>query len=86
MSHGVNKKTFPSAFPHFPPSSKFSPGLLAVLLEILYQRSFAVIRLFAKDNAFSKKKIFLTHCWSVLILLFCLPVFLQFYHHEISNQ
>ena len=57
VSHGVNKKT-PSSV------STLLPGLFVVLQEILYQRSFAVIRLFAKDNAFSKKiKFFLlAHC------------------------
>ena len=70
MSHGVNKKTPSSVSPHL-------PGLFVVLQEILYQPSFAVIKLFAKDNAFSKKIRFflLAYCWSVLILLFCLGVF-----------
>ena len=51
MSHGANKKTRSSVSLHL-------PGLFVVLQEILYQPSFAVIRLFVKDNAFSKKKIF----------------------------
>ena len=42
-----------------PPTSlsptRFSPGLFVVLQEMLNQTSIAVIRLFAKDNAFSKK-------------------------------
>ena len=76
MSHGVFKKTLPSASP--PPTSlspsRFSPGLFVALQEMLDQPSTAVIRLFAKDNAFSKTIRFflLAHCWSVLILLFCL--------------
>ena len=85
MSHGANKKTRSSVSLHL-------PGLFVVLQELLYQSSFAVIRLFVKDNAFSKKIRFflLAHCWSVLILLFCLcvflrVVFLQFCHHEITN-
>ena len=45
----------------------------------------------AKDNAFSKSNnFFSTHCWSVLILRFCLCVsyglFFQFCHHETTNQ
>ena len=69
-SHGVNKKAPPIVFPHPP---RFSSGLLDVLQEILDQPSFAVIWLFAKDNAFSKKiRVFiLRNCWSVLILLYC---------------
>ena len=77
MNHSVNKKTSLSAslIPLSP--TKFSPGLLVVIQEMLDQPSIAVIRLFAKDNAFSKKIIFfpLAHCWSVLILLFCLYIF-----------
>ena len=62
-----------------PPTSlyptRFSPGLFVVLQEMLDQSSISVIRLFAKDNAFSKKIRFfpLSHCWS--ILLFCFYVF-----------
>ena len=55
MSHGVNKKTPSSASSHLHPPARFSPGLLVVLQEILYQPSFAVIRLFAKVNALPKK-------------------------------
>ena len=44
--HGVNKKTPSSVSSHL-------PSLFVDLEEILYQPSFAVIRLFAKDNAFS---------------------------------
>ena len=90
MSHGVNKKTLSSVFPHLHPPTRFSPGLFVVLQKILYQSS--VIRLFAKDSAFSKKIRFclLAHCWSVLIFLFCLYVFLRlvfllFCHLEIMN-
>ena len=52
-SHGVNKKTPPSASPNplFP--TRLSPGF--VLQEMLDQPSIAVIRLFAKDNAFWRK-------------------------------
>ena len=31
MSHGVNKKTSSSAFPHLHPATRFSPGLFVVL-------------------------------------------------------
>ena len=41
MSHGVNKKTPSSASSHLHPPARFSPGLLVVLQEILYQPSFA---------------------------------------------
>ena len=70
MSHGVNKKTPSSVSPHI-------PGLFFVLREILYQAFVAVIRLFEKDNVFSRKIRFflLAYRWSVLILLFCLCVF-----------
>ena len=48
-----------SKCPPPPPTSlsptRFSPGLFVVLQEMLNQTSIAVIRLFAKDNAFSKK-------------------------------
>ena len=54
MSHGVNKKTPLSAFSHLPPPTRFLPDLFVVLQEILYQLSFAMIRLFTKDHAFSK--------------------------------
>ena len=67
MSHGVNMKTPSSVSPHL-------PGLFVLLREILYQTSFAVIRLFEKEHAFSRKIRFflLAYRWSVLILLFCL--------------
>ena len=55
MSHGVNKKTPPSASPNSLSPTRFSTGLFVVLQEMLDQHSIAVIRLFAKDNAFSKK-------------------------------
>ena len=54
MTHGVNKKTPLSAFSYLPPPTRFLPGLFVVLQEILYQLSFAMIRLFTKDHAFSK--------------------------------
>ena len=77
MNHSVNKKTSLSSSPIPLSPTKFSPGLLVLLQEILDQPSIAVIRLFAKDNAFSKKIRFflLAHCWSVLILLFSLYIF-----------
>ena len=55
---------------------RFSTGLF-VLQGILYQSSFAVIRLFAKDNVFSKKirLLLFAHCCSVFILSLCLYVF-----------
>ena len=94
MSHGVKKKRLLQVSPSssIPPTSVL-PGLFVVLQEILYQPSFAVIRLFAKDISFSKKIRFflLAYCWSVLILLFCLYVFFttfffsQFCHCKITN-
>ena len=55
MSHSVSKKTPPvPPLTSFSPS-RFSPGLFVVLQEIHDQPSIAVIRLFAKDNAFLKK-------------------------------
>ena len=79
-----------------PPTSlsptRILPKLFVVCQEMRDQPSIAVIRLYAKDNAFSKKLRFflLAHCWLVLILLFCLyvfyGVFLQFCHYEITNQ
>ena len=54
MSHGVNKKTSSSVSPYLHlPYQVFTK--FVVLQEMHYQISFAVIRLFAKDNAFSKK-------------------------------
>ena len=55
---------------------RFSTGLF-VSQGILYQSSFPVIRLFAKDNVFSQKiRLFLlAHCCLVFILPFCLYVF-----------
>ena len=93
MSHSVNKKTPPSASPNLPLSpSRFSSGLFVVWQEMLDQLSIVVIRLLARDNAFSKKIrcFLLAHCWLVLILLFCLYVFygnfLQFCHYEMTNE
>ena len=79
MIHDVNKKAPPSAFSHLPSHTRFSSGLLLVLQEIPCQPFLAVIRLFAKDNAFSKKiRLFvLAHSPAVLIFLFCLCVFLR---------
>ena len=86
MSHGVNKKTstLHVSCPHLHPPTRFLPGFFVVVQEILYQPCFAMIRLFMKDNEFSKKV-------RVLILLFCSYVFFygsffsQFCHHEIMN-
>ena len=73
--------------------TRLSSGLFVAWQKILDQPSIAVIRLLAKDNAFSKKKkrfFLLAHCWLVSILLFCLyvfyGVFLQFCHYEMMNQ
>ena len=55
MSHGVNKRTPPSAptrLPIFLSPTEFSPDLFAILQKILEQPCIAVIKLFAKDNAF----------------------------------
>ena len=89
-SHGVNKKTPSSAYP-----TSISPYQVFIRFVCFTRNtlspSFAVIRLFAKDNTFSKKIRFflLAHCWSVLILLFCLCVFngsfFTVLHHEITN-
>ena len=79
-----------------PPTSfsrtKFFTELLIVWEEVLDQPFIAVTRLFAKDNAFSKKirSFVWVNYWLVLILLFCLNafygVFLQFCHYEMTNQ
>ena len=78
MIHSVNKKTPPSASP-----TSLSPTRFACCFtRNADEHSIAVIRLFAKDNAFLKKKRFflLTHCWSAMVLLFCLyVVFFEFF-------
>ena len=79
MSHGVNKKTstLHVSCPHLHPPTRFLPGFFVVVQEILYQPYFTMIRLFMKDNKFSKKVRFflLVHGWLILILLFCSYVF-----------
>ena len=54
MSHVVNKKATPMVS-STPPLVMFSPGLFAVLQEILYQPSFALIRLLQKIMHFQSK-------------------------------
>ena len=95
MSHGINKKTstLHVSCPHLHLPTRFLPGFFGVVQEILYQPYFTMIRLFMKDNKFSKKVRFflLVHGWLILILLFCSYVFFtahffsQFCHHEIMN-
>ena len=58
MSHGVNKKTPPSPFPHLPSPTRFSADLFVVLQEILYQPSFVLIRLLWKIMHFQSKTTF----------------------------
>ena len=54
ISHGANKKTRPSASPHLPLPFQVFTRFVCCLREMLDQPSIAVMRLFAKDNAFSK--------------------------------
>ena len=84
--HGVIKNAPTIVSP--PPFSitGFSPGLLVVLQEILYQPFFLLLstRLLQKTMSFQSKTYFFlsTYCWSVLILLFCVYVFLRALFHS----
>ena len=60
-----------------PPLSKFSPGLFVVLQQIIYQPSFALIRLLQKITHNLS-----TDWWSVLISLFCVYVILRALFHS----
>ena len=72
-SHIVSIKTPPSASHHLPPPTKFSPGLFVVLQEIICQPCIALIRLFAKNDVFSKwNKLFLPNS---LLIGFDFPLF-----------
>ena len=84
MSHGVNKKapiisTLPLPLTGFHQACCFTSNTLSTFF--CYD-----LTDYCKNNAFSNRnKFFLpTYCWSVLILLFCVYVFLraQFCHHE----
>ena len=84
MSHGINKKAPPTVSPnHHPPHlTRFLPGLFIVLQKILYQTSFALIRVLQKIFIFKVKQFFLsTCCWLVLILLLCIYLFLRTLFH-----
>ena len=48
MTHGVNKKAPQIASPQPLPYTRFSPGLFVALQEILYQPSFALLKLLQK--------------------------------------
>ena len=70
-------KTLPKCLA--PPSSHYQ---VFIRFDCCFARNtlstlFVLISIFVKDNAFSKLNNFflLTHCWSGLILLFCLLVF-----------
>ena len=70
-----------------PPLSltRFSPGLFVVLQEILYQPSFALIRLLPKkNNAFLKQNNFFlsTYSWPVLVFLLFVYVSLWVLFHS----
>ena len=61
-----------------PPLTRFSTGLFVILQEILYQSFFPLIKLLQKIiHLKSKTNFFFQHCWLVLILLFCVYVFLR---------
>ena len=77
MKHGGNKKTPTVVSPPLLPFTRFSPGLIVVLQEIIYQSFFALVRLLQTNNAFSKRnKFFLScYCWCVVTFLFCVYVF-----------
>ena len=72
-----------------PPTSfsrtKFLTGLFIVWEEVLDQPFIAVTRLFAKDNAFSKKirSFVWVNYWLVLILLFCLNAFYGVFYSSV---
>ena len=72
-----------------PPTSfsrtKFFTELLIVWEEVLDQPFIAVTRLFAKDNAFSKKirSFVWVNYWLVLILLFCLNAFYGVFYSSV---
>ena len=87
MSHGINEKT-PTIVFHQPPSPPFWPGFNRVC-SLFYKKYFinpyfALLRLLQKIMHFqSKTKFFIsTYCWSVLILLFCVYVFLRALFHS----
>ena len=92
MSHGVNKKTYPSASPPPLPPTSFSPGLFDVLEEMLNQTPFTAIRLFAKDNTFSKKIRFFLYLipgrfwFRRFVYMFFTAFSLQFCYYKIRNQ
>ena len=83
--HGVIKNAPTIVSP--PPFSitGFSPGLLVVLQEILYQSLFCFdLPDYCKKRCLFKVKhiFFSTYCCSVLILLFCVYVFLRALFHS----
>ena len=55
ISHDFENKTLLSASPSSLPHTRFSPGFFAVLQEMLYQPSFAFIRLLLRIIYFQSK-------------------------------
>ena len=77
VSHNfsVNEKTAPSASLTYSPLTRFSPGLYVVLQDILYQLSFALIRVLRKIMDFQSKAIFFQLiAGRLLIFLLCFYV------------
>ena len=72
------------------PIITFSPGLLVVLQEILYQLSCALIRLLCSNGFLKENNFFSIYGWSVLVVLFCVYVSLGTFwlccHLENMNQ
>ena len=97
MSHGFNKKILSIVYPPLPPDPSplplrgFHQVLLVVLQEIIYQPSFALIRLLQKKTMhFQCKTIFsFQHiagrfcCFLYICFLGC---FSQFCHHKTTNS
>ena len=82
MSQGVNKKALPIAFPTHPLSQVFTRFVafqeIPTLLTLICSG-----QIITKKNKNNKKIIlFSTCCWSVLILLFCVYVFLRVLFHS----
>ena len=83
VSHGVNKKACPIVSLHPTPLPGFYPVCLLFYKKYFIKHFFSD-RIMAKNNAFSdQKNVFLqTYCWSVLILLLRIYVFLRKLFHS----
>ena len=83
MNHVVSKK---AALIFSPPLSltRISPGLFAVLQEMLYQISFALIKLLQKIMHFHSKK---KNSFNLLLIAFEFAVLCMYFcHHETTNS